>query len=92
MAIEKCYKCDKFEDLDHHVDGTYHPESNEYYCESCSEDLYGQLVCNSCEQPCGTKRDKIYYSATHCNHGVAGVHETNNFSSDCCGADYVEWL
>ena len=49
MAVVHCKRCDKFEDLDHHVNGFFDHEHN-YHCESCSEDM------NECVE-CGAKTD-----------------------------------
>ena len=48
------------------------------------------FICEECGEPCESVEDTFDYSGTHCTNGNGGTHRTGEYSSSCCGADYLE--
>ena len=48
------------------------------------------LICEECGEPCESVEDTFDFSGTHCTNGNGGTHRTGEYSSSCCGADYLE--
>lgn len=49
-----------------------------------------QLYCTNCKEPCEVHEETWDYPGTHCTHGIAGVHHSGNYVSDCCDSVATE--